>query len=584
METAAQARIDDEINRLLSSVHDLRTRRNTFSPIARLPTETLASIFVLCAYDYHNNRHSVAFGVPSWVNISYVCRRWRDVALNYPTLWTYLFVASKRWTDVLLARSRQAPLKLRAALEHQTFDVWPNFAEKVLNQAERVQELCLSFPRRYAEMVFSRLSSHAPLMQILKISVYNGFVPGSPPESPWALFNGDMPSLRKLELRGCQIQWNSFALKGLTTLSLHKVPEPCRPSVEEFHALLSCMQELIYLHLDGVLQSARSFFGSVVFDASQKVTLPHLSRFLICAPSSTIYALLSLVTIPLKTELRLTCDSELEYDSSGCLVDYSPLYPLLAQRFTIQESQVLAVPTIRSLVITTAPMAFSVILGVSERDWDHMLDTDRYMQWGYNIPLKVVVTFGISTMKLRDRVISNICSSIPLSGVRSVLVDCPPFSPSFWKKALGPLQELRYIKLIGGYMPNLASVLSPTLDYHAEDEGEPAGQGSHQIFAPALEELELLCIVFSTGFEADPWLRCGTLRRLCDALADRKEEGRALGRFTMTRCCVDESDEQKLSDVVGEFQWDGDFSPDLRDPYWLDEMDRERWSDDEDES
>ena len=150
------------------------------------------------------------------------------------------------------------------------------------------------------------------------------------------------------------------------------------------------MQELVSLRLDSALQSARSFLGSVAFNAFQKVTLPHLTHLLICAP---VLAMLLLVSVQLKTELRLTCDSELAYDSSGCLAAYSPLYPLLAQRFTTQENQALAVPTIRSLVLATAPRGLEVILGTSERDCNDMFRA-KDIHWGSNIPLQVAVMFG----------------------------------------------------------------------------------------------------------------------------------------------------------------------------------------------
>lgn len=146
--------------------------------------------------------------------------------------------------------------------------------------------------------------------------------------------------------------------------------------------------------------------------------------------------------------------------------------------------------------------------------------------------------------KLRGHVIYNIFSSIPLSAVQSVLVEHPPSSP-FWTKALGPLQELRYIKLTTDCIPNRASVLSPVLDNCAENGGEHTSQRSYQIFAPALGELEPDHIDFS------PF----------DQLTVRKEEGRALGRLTITQCYIDEFDEQDMSDVAGELQWDGECSP-----------------------
>jgi hypothetical protein len=52
MAAEAQARTDEEITKHILSLCNLRTRRNTFSLISRLPTETLAAVFVHYARDY----------------------------------------------------------------------------------------------------------------------------------------------------------------------------------------------------------------------------------------------------------------------------------------------------------------------------------------------------------------------------------------------------------------------------------------------------------------------------------------------------------------------------------------------------
>ncbi|KAF8437306.1 hypothetical protein L210DRAFT_2365089 [Boletus edulis BED1] len=114
MAVAAQARrVDEEIAKQIRLLCDLQTQRNSFLPISRLPIETLAAIFIYSARDYHHSGHPTRTA-PDWVNVSYVCRHWRNVALNCATLWSYLFVVSPRWTEELLARSKQASLKLHA--------------------------------------------------------------------------------------------------------------------------------------------------------------------------------------------------------------------------------------------------------------------------------------------------------------------------------------------------------------------------------------------------------------------------------------------------------------------------------------
>ena len=109
--------------------------------IYRLPTETLEGIFIQCAHDYYGAYRGFPIPcAPSWVSVSYVSLRWRNVALNCPTLWTYLFITSLRWTEELLARSKRAPLKLDVTMfplheERRAF----RSVEQVMKHSERIQ-------------------------------------------------------------------------------------------------------------------------------------------------------------------------------------------------------------------------------------------------------------------------------------------------------------------------------------------------------------------------------------------------------------------------------------------------------------
>ncbi|KAF8138932.1 hypothetical protein EV363DRAFT_1580603 [Boletus edulis] len=288
MAVAAQARrVDEEIAKQIRLLCDLQTQRNSFLPISRLPTETLAAIFIYSARNYHSTHSGYPTRTaPDWVNVSYVCRHWRNVALNCATLWSYyLFITSPRWTEELLVRSKQASLKLHA-------DVYPSrrgkddqglcLVKRVMNHIERIQELHLNLPQMCLKDHF--LSSPAPRLQNLKMSV--GFQNGSSQQFS-ALFDGDTPALRTLELSRCPVPWYSFTLNGLTTLDLRSVPSQCRQNTVEFLATLSRVQDLRHLYLKDALASTAGFLSSTEFHSFQKINLPRLSRLLIVAPLST---------------------------------------------------------------------------------------------------------------------------------------------------------------------------------------------------------------------------------------------------------------------------------------------------------
>ncbi|KAF8555388.1 hypothetical protein OG21DRAFT_1496339, partial [Imleria badia] len=140
--------MDDEI--IDVTLSNLKIQRSAVCFISRLPTETLEAIFIHRACD--NWHHSIAYGpplpfqwprlaAPGWVDLSYVCRHWRNIALNCPTLWTYLFMTTPRWTEAFLRRSKQASLKLAVHVEEEDEHLALRFVEQVVKHSERIQDL-----------------------------------------------------------------------------------------------------------------------------------------------------------------------------------------------------------------------------------------------------------------------------------------------------------------------------------------------------------------------------------------------------------------------------------------------------------
>ena len=358
-------RIDEEMTRLMSSLYDLRFQRNTLLPISRPPTEILAEIFVRGARDHHHMSYcEPAMGTPKWVNVSYVCRQWRDVALNCPTLWSHPFMGSPWCTKVLLARSGRVPLKICIGISFQ-LQQWSGqfrpFMEKVADRAEHIQELCLHLWDLYTCLVaFLRPCSRAPRLQVLEIRGHG------PLSSVERIFNGETPSLRKLDLTNVDMPWHSFQLSNLISLSVENVRNPFQPTMVEHLTALRSMHDLVDLHLCDALPSARSFLADADINTFQTVNLPHLSRLLIHAPLSTVVAFLSCVNMPPGAEMKLYCEDEDETIPDV----YFRLSFLLAQRFRASTDQVTSVPTIRMLAIDFG--CDKALFSASERDCGHV--------------------------------------------------------------------------------------------------------------------------------------------------------------------------------------------------------------------
>jgi hypothetical protein len=104
---------------------------------------------------------------------------------------------------------------------------------------------------------------------------------------------------------------------------------------------------------------------------------------------------------------------------------------------------------------------------------------------------------------------------------------------------LGHLEDLRYLTLSNGGMPDLASVLSLSNPTTHEDEVNQGGrtpnnQARDRILIPRLEGLELDQISFSLpGSQSDTAGFVISQRRLFEALSTRNSPS---GRLIMTRC------------------------------------------------
>ena len=64
----------------------LRSRRNAFAPISRLPSEILAEVFSFLS----SSTWDKETGYLKWTCVVRVCHRWREIALNYPLLWSHI--------------------------------------------------------------------------------------------------------------------------------------------------------------------------------------------------------------------------------------------------------------------------------------------------------------------------------------------------------------------------------------------------------------------------------------------------------------------------------------------------------------
>ncbi|KAI0722210.1 hypothetical protein C8T65DRAFT_734631 [Cerioporus squamosus] len=124
METELQRQLREKIAFHSQEASQLKSLLNSRLPIAKLPPEILSDVFLIQAAALRQERvvlHTTSKAGDldihksfyRWLNVSHVCRHWRDVALKCANLWTWAAFEERideYFIDGLLKRSLTLPL------------------------------------------------------------------------------------------------------------------------------------------------------------------------------------------------------------------------------------------------------------------------------------------------------------------------------------------------------------------------------------------------------------------------------------------------------------------------------------------
>ncbi|KAF9232489.1 hypothetical protein BU15DRAFT_81176 [Melanogaster broomeanus] len=412
--------------------------------------------------------------------------------------------------------------------------------------------ICALLSRR--NTLFAHFSSStrapAPLLHTLRLLVTK-----TGTESvlvPDTLFSTETPALQTLELYRCHISWSSPIFTGLTTLRLREIASSSQPTITELLAMLRHMPDLAHLCLENALSSAKDILTGRDSLLSECLDLPHLSRLALVAPFSTVVVFLSNVTVPLMTEIRLCCRRD-----AGFTASYTPLYPLLERRF---NTAVDVGPVIRTLNIKTTSRDVGFVLSTSERDCDVPFYSEygqRHLHedWVRDIPLKLDIELDFP--QDGELLMYDICRIIPMVHLHTLAhlasTDMRyPLSSLFLETTFGNLQELRFIKLIQLQVNDWTLALS-----RGSCNEEDGVENAENIFAPALEELQVTAVTFECSCHSRSTESSGSAWYLHKALAHRKAKGCALKKLVIAGSnCMSSAPAWELRKVVDEVDWD----------------------------
>ncbi len=523
--TSAEARahlrqaIDDRIKELEELTRALQVRRNALVPISRLPPETLAVIFSFLSPPACDEE----LGYLSWLHVTHVCRQWRDIALDYPHLWSHIDFTNLTPDGVteILARAKMAPLHLEMKATYWGTPNWDVFARQLETQISHTRRLCIA--GEFHQAVLEQLLSPAPILEFFSLSDSSRSFGLSHPIIPVTLFDGVAPRLTSLELDSCDISWKSPLLKGLQALQILRPSVEARPSLEDWLDALNGMPQLKTLVLHSATPAVS--FGDPLIP-QRTITLPSLTRFSISASATDCTLALAHLMLPSLTSLHVDAESSEEYGEDVQLLipyvaqnchsqqDSTPLQSILLSgeathakmvAWTLPDVDVLApYPTTLDHVAVSARMDFSAT-------------TDR-RQW----------SFGTNTV-----ILDALLTHLPVNSISTLTAQGNTrLSKEVWLSHVPRLVMLKRVRLVPSAVGTFRQILA--------EDGLPDGRPR----LPLLTKLILVKVSL-------------TMRRACrlrDALMKRMEQGAPVEDLDLRTCVAVEHAIQLLAETVGNVQ------------------------------
>ena len=307
--------------------------------IHALPDELLTAIFLL-------NRDST-----TTIDSSQVCRRWRQVALEYPILWARILdfdLDSAEWSEELLRRSKDLPIDVK----QKTLDLFQPIRHlgRALAQSHRWRTFKTMLDE-VDEAFIPALLRPAPHLEVFCLCVHRSIEL----KLPVSLFAGDAPKLREVHLIRCGFDPSNMSIFGnLTSLRVagtnSGVPA-LRPNVAKWLQVLSAAPLLELLKIEQAVAPHTSA------EALLQVTLPNLREMHLGGSTTVCGQLLAHLDTPSLSQFSIRCALILpnddfksiqrflserfgwgrpDFDDAGCHTTFGD--SSLAIRYTLQES------------------------------------------------------------------------------------------------------------------------------------------------------------------------------------------------------------------------------------------------------
>jgi hypothetical protein len=271
-----RAEIDAKIRDLETEILVLKQRRNAVTPIYRLPSELLAAVFSILQHQTERNDPKSFFPNMNmeWRQVMLVCGRFRQVAIDTPTLWNVLDFSLRR-TNQCVERAQDADLIIRMNTHKGSSHLKHACKAELSDAATHANILNVSLPHMRSLWVDK---NHGQMFDIT-----SSFLGGSP-----AL-------LTQLVLSGVSLYFASAPhMPSLQRLKMEVIRTENFEAVRKLFENAPMLEELL-LH-DFI--SRRPTNPHEVIPVANCVSLPHLKMLLVSGEPTKVSALLRLLPLP----------------------------------------------------------------------------------------------------------------------------------------------------------------------------------------------------------------------------------------------------------------------------------------------
>ncbi|KAG2148839.1 hypothetical protein DEU56DRAFT_753078 [Suillus clintonianus] len=523
---SATADVDEEIAALAGSMGVCHSHTNAPPSNSRLPSEILAMVFEHHEYQERFDG-SANDGVPACLEITHVCRYWREVALGCPALWTFICSPSASWLGTMLERSMNAPLIVM--LESPV--PLEKYLEPILSHLSRIKILQIPSLESDFEPIIRLLSSQpAPLLEMFEFT--KPWVKGDPKIRliSNAIFQGHAPRLRIVHISGLDLSWTTHIFSGLRTLYVKAIGKTSNITISQLLSTLRRMPALEHLTLEWL----RIFPEDEETELLDKVPLNCLKSITIRHPSIRIAAFFFrklAIPVDAKIALRVFCFEGLH--------DLSDLFSAMNMPPGGFGS---VFQSMRAIYISCRDLCvqFSTSMAMHPADsWNTRDDDIRLsIEFACEVPnaLKPSVIFDLCRFVTPDPI-----QKLSLSGFKSADRD-------FWRDGYACLPDLEVIHVkniaVGGLIGALEII-----------EGEQISD----ILFPALRVLELEAFDFAP--ESEDIDELDELDEYDETFRDlmemRAKHGVPITALQLAECTSLGPDEvQGLREVVATVDWD----------------------------